>query len=376
MELLITIAYAFLVRLVFFDYKLIKFNLFWKFIVFGIWIAAAMTEIVFLGQYAPYSKQAFVQAYVVQLAPEFGGKVTEVFAQPNVPVKKGDPLVQMDPAPWQYRVDEQLAKLSGADTSVATLEQSVQQAAANLARVEANLGLARVTVKQVSDAAAQNAASVLRVEQVQKEVVGLEAEAQGARAALRSTQLALASQAGKQPTAVAQVMASLESARYNLEQTTIRAPSDGFVANLQLYPGAFVRLKTPIMTFVSSEKHWVVAKALQQGMQHVAVGDPAEVAFDMYPGVVFAGEVESVTWASGNAQGQPVGRIPTEQEVRVPHEFVVRVRVIDEDPRYPIRFGATAIVAVYSKACPDFLKLLRQIEIQSESYLKYLFNPF
>ncbi len=48
MEIIVTIAYFFLVRLIFFDYKLIKFNLFWKFVVFGIYAGAALTEIIAL----------------------------------------------------------------------------------------------------------------------------------------------------------------------------------------------------------------------------------------------------------------------------------------------------------------------------------------
>ena len=94
------------------------------------------------------------------------------------------------------------------------------------------------------------------------------------------------------------------------------------------------------------------------------------------PGRVFKGVVESIAWASGNAQGVPGGRLPTEQEIRPGREFVVRLRVTDEDPKHPLRFGASAIVAIYTQTCPDFLKLLRQIEIQSESYMNYLFNPF
>ncbi len=88
MELLITIAYFFLVRLIFFDFKLLKFNLFWKFVVFGLWVAAVLTEILSLGQYTPYSKEAFVQSYVVQMAPEYGGRVKEVFITSNTPIKK------------------------------------------------------------------------------------------------------------------------------------------------------------------------------------------------------------------------------------------------------------------------------------------------
>jgi len=48
----------------------------------------------------------------------------------------------------------------------------------------------------------------------------------------------------------------------------------------------------------------------------------------------------------------------------------------EEHPDYPIRFGASGLVAIFTSEAPDFLVLLRQIEIHSESYLKYLFNPF
>ena len=96
----------------------------------------------------------------------------------------------------------------------------------------------------------------------------------------------------------------------------------------------------------------------------------------MYPGKIFDAEVVSVVWANGNAQGVPSGVLPPEQQVHPGMEFFVRLRMTENDPAYPLRFGARAIVGIYSKDCADFLKLLRQIEIQSESFLNYLFNPF
>ena len=104
MEIIVTIAYFFLVRLIFFDYKLLRFTLFWKFIVFGLYAAAALTEVILLGQYGPYSKEAAVEAYVVQMAPEFGGIVKAVYAEANKPMKKGDPLFEMDGAQWEERL--------------------------------------------------------------------------------------------------------------------------------------------------------------------------------------------------------------------------------------------------------------------------------
>ena len=376
MELLITIAYFFLVRLIFFDYKLLPFNLFWKFMVFGIWIGALLTEVLALGQFAPYSKSAFVQTYVVQMAPEWGGKVKEVYVKPNVPIKKGDPLFQMDPEEHQYKVDLYAAQLAAADTQVAELAQQLKQASAQVQKIKADLEIQRIQYQQVKDAASGGAASKYRLENVGQQVASLEAELLAAEAGRDTAQLALDSNVDDKPTAVAEALANLNVARYYLEQTTVRAPTDGYVSNLQLHPGSFVRLKTPIMSFISSEEHWIVAKTLQNGIQRVAPGDKAEVAFAMYPGKIFDAEVDSVVWANGAAQGVPSGILPPEQQVHPGMEFFVRLKMTENDPDYPLRFGARAIVAIYSKDCADFLKLLRQIEIQSESFLNYLFNPF
>jgi multidrug resistance efflux pump len=376
MELLITIAYFFLIRLIFFDFKLMKFNLFWKFVAFGLWIAALLTEILMLGQLTPYSKEAFVQSYVVQMAPEYGGRVKEVFIKSNTPIKKGDPLFQMDPEPWQNRVDKYEAQLASAGTNVQKLGQQVVEARADAARTRASLKGALAKYEMIKRAADRDAVSKIRLEEIEQRVASLKAQIEANKAAVRSAQLAFDSEVGDEHTQVAEVLAELATAKYNLKNSIIRAPSDGYVSNLQLYPGAFTRIKKPVMTFINSEEYWIAAKMNQRGIQRVRTGNSAEVAFDMYPGKVFPAEVVSVIWANGNSQGEPSGSIPKEQSVSGGFDFMVRLHLKEENPDYPVRFGASCLVAVFTKEAPDFLVLLRQIEIHSESYLKYLFNPF
>jgi len=375
MELLITIAYVFLIRLIFFDYNLLKYNLFWKFVTFGLWVMAAMTEVVFLGQYAPYSKSMFVQSYVVQMAPEFGGLVKEVYVTQNQEVNKGQPLFQMDPTEWQNKVDLYKAKLAAADTNVAELNQQVVEAKAVVAEAEANLQVSQVKYEQIAEAASSSAVSRLRMEESEKDVQVRKAELDRARAAQRATEIALDSEVGDQHSAVAEVLAELAQAQYNLDHTTIVAPSDGYVVNVQLYPGAFVRLKQPVLAFVNSEKHWLLATVPQRGIHRLRSGDKAQVAFEMYPGEIFEAEVENIVWAVGNAQGIPSGQIPQTSQIHNAHLYMVRLQ-IKEDPNYPLRFGASGLAAMYSKDTADFLILLRQIELQSESFLNYLYNPF
>jgi len=376
MELLITIAYIFLIRLIFFDFKLIRYNLFWKFVTFGLWIAAAMTEIIFLGQYTPYSKEMFVQSYVVQMAPEYGGLVTEVYVTPNEHLKKGDPLFQMDPTPWQDKVDLMRAKLAAANSNVAELQQKVFEAQAEVERIKAELEVTRLEYEQLEASAQKSAVSRIRVEQVKRKILVLEAELKGAKAAQVTAQISLDSTVGGEHTEVAEVLAELAEAQYKVVHATVRAPSDGYVANLQIYPGAFVRLKQPVMAFVNTEEHWLVATVLQRGIQRIRPGDKAQVAFEMYPGKLFDAEIENVVWAAGEAQGVAGGVLPHLSQIRGTPFFIVRLRMKDVDPDHPLRFGASGLVAMYSSNAADFLVLLRQIELQSESFLNYLYNPF
>lgn len=376
MELLITIAYYFFVRLIFIDYKLLPFNLFWKFIVCGLYCAAALTEILLLGQFTPYSKFAFVQNYVVQMAPEYGGRVDEVYVQANERVKKGDPLFKMDDQEWQDRVREYQAQLILAKAQVATLKAQVDEASARVTQYEAQLALNKERLGEFSKAKEKNAVSVIRIQQEEQSVQDAEAQLSVAKASQRAAEMAYDAMLDGQHAQVAEIEAKLATAKYNLEHTIIRAPSNGYVPNMQLYPGAFIRLKQPVMPFVNEEEYWILGNFDQRGMQHVRVGDKAEVAFEMYPGEVFPAEVISIAWATAGAQGQPTGVLPNENINHPSMEFAIRLKLTETNPDYPIRFGASALVAVFSKDSPDALIFLRQIEIHSESYLNYLFNPF
>jgi len=268
------------------------------------------------------------------------------------------------------------ANLAAANTDVAELHQQVVEARAAVQQVEAELGVTKLEYHQLEEAAKKSAVARLRVEQAEKEVLSLEAELESAKAAQQAAEISLDSNIGDEHTIVAEVLAELAAAQYNLDHTTIKAPSDGYAANLQIYPGAFVRLKQPVMAFVNSEQHWLLATVLQRGVQRLRPGDQAQVAFDMYPGKIFDAEVENVVFATGESQGVPGGVLPHVSQIRGAPLFMVRLRMKEIDPDHPLHFGATGLVAMYSNDAADFLLVLRRIELQSESFLNYLYNPF
>lgn len=102
--------------------------------------------------------------------------------------------------------------------------------------------------------------------------------------------------------------AQLRDAEYDLEQTVVRAPGDGYVTQVTLRPGMLalpVNLN-PAMTYVHSDGRYVIGWFRQNSILRLAPGNEAELALDAAPGRIFRGKVAAVLPAI--AEGQlPVG---------------------------------------------------------------------
>jgi multidrug resistance efflux pump len=417
LEILVTVAYFFAIRLVFFDFHWLRFNLIWGLVLSTIYVGAVVVEVILLGQLTPYSKSAFVQNYVVRIGPDFGGEVVEVHVKSGAEVRKGDRLFSLERGKSQSKVDQLEASLVLAKQSIRILEAQLDAAAANVAHEQTALKQAALEVavakselvsaqaKAKRDQDEANAQSSLADKGFQRALAAerareaatisaqklieagkkiKEAELRAndrsrllaVQAEMKKVQLSLDAMVNGEHASVRLAEAELANARIMLAHRTVYAPSAGRVVNLQLQPGEVVRLKTPVLAFVSSVDPWIFLKIRQKGAQHIAPGDPGEVAFEMYPGKVFPAVVERVMYGNGNAQFHASGTLPFEQNVEPSETFFVVMRLTDPDPMMPQRFGAKGIASIYTKKAPDILKVLRQIEIRSESYLNYIYNPF
>ncbi len=143
MIVLILLLYGVPVYLIFFHYRLIPLTVFWKvflgipptFILVFLWFA--------LGRYTPTTQNAYVQAPVVQVVSEVGGLVTEVAVKDHQVVRRGATLFQVDPRPYQYRVDQANARLVDVQENALTLFGGVYAAEESIREAEANLLVAQ-----------------------------------------------------------------------------------------------------------------------------------------------------------------------------------------------------------------------------------------
>ena len=123
-------------------------------------------------------------------------------------------------------------------------------------------------------------------------------------------------------------------AQYDLEQTTVIAPSDGFVVGMTLQKGQRVA-NIPVrswMAFVNTAQTTIVVGIDQYVVRHVEPGQSAEVALKMYPSRTFAATVEKIAYITPQGQLQPTGNIalaPTRDLATQPYAVVLRLEDSD-----------------------------------------------
>jgi len=315
-------------------------------------IAALVAYYVLSDRHTPFTTDAYVQAYVIQVAPRVEGQVVRVHVQENQAVKKGDLLFEIDRRPFQHRVDLLVAKRVQAVQQVAQMESELAAAKAEDTRLVAEEAYARTVHEQEKAIYSQEATTNRKfVEAVQK-YKAAQAALERSRAQVRKSEQALAARVGEEHALVAGVEAQLAEARLNLEWTRVVAPTNGYVTDVQLREGSYVHVGKPVLTCIDGDQWWVVANFRENSLENIRPGQRVGLTFNSYPGRVFPGMVQTVGWGVDQGQGSPSGNLPAVGEpknwIRLSQRFQVRITP-QLPPGHPLRVGATASVAVYTR---------------------------
>ena len=253
---------------------------------------------------------ALVGRQSVAITPNVPGEVIEVAAQPNTPLKAGEVLFRIDPAPYESQ----------------------------LQALKAQLQLAETRLRQMTELARKNAAPDFNVEERQSEVDRLRAQ--------------------------------IDGAKWNLDKTTVRAPSDGYVTNLALRKGARVTNASPVMAYIDTSETVILVKVPQIYARYIEPGQKVEIAFDYWPGEVFAGVVEAVLPAVATGQVAPSGEAFTSADIKQ-EPFVVRVKLNDPAIAEKLPGGSFGTAAIYT----DHMKVthvIRQVILRQKAILNYI----
>ena len=132
---LITFIFLLFIWLVFFKFKWLKFTKTWGIVSAFFAVHIFLIFVIGLRFVTPYSTNAKVVQYTIQLIPRLPEPtlVTAVLVQPDVPVKKGQPLFQFDRRPYEYQVSQLEAQLEVASATAVSAKYKVEQSKAGLA---------------------------------------------------------------------------------------------------------------------------------------------------------------------------------------------------------------------------------------------------
>jgi multidrug resistance efflux pump len=294
--------------------KIVPFNLFWKCSPLIVLLLLMFGLFIPMGWGAPQGP-AMVVRNSVSIVPNVAGEVTYVPVEAKKPLNAGDVLFKIDPVPYQAQVDT----------------------------VAAQLKFEELRLSQMKQLQSSEAGRAFDVEQRQADVDKLKGQLLGAK--------------------------------YNLDQTVERAPSDGYVTNLGLLKGARVANLplSPVMAFIDTSETVVGAQIQQIYMRYIEPGQDVEVTFKFLPGQVFAGKVVSVLESTAAGQVLASGTAVTPTQV-VASPFVVRVKLDDSKLAARLPAGTVGTAAIYTPHIKP-AHIIRKVILRQIAIVNYV-NPF
>jgi multidrug resistance efflux pump len=332
---------------------------------------------------SPWTRDGQVRADIVKIAPRVSGYIVEVAVEDNHFVRKGELLFRIDPSSYQLAVDTAQVQLEQAGEDVTALEATVKAAEAMVLQSEAGVVAARAMIKQQEAALAnarseskratrladQKAGSVENAEKKAAMVLEIQAAVDSARASLSQAEAALSSskadldeakanlgEPGDANVRIREATVQLEEAQLKLSWTSMNAPFDGYITNLDVNEGAFGFPGIPIAAFVDSSSFRVDGYFQETKLKHIKPGDRAIITLMSHPDIELKGVVDSIGYAINPpniADTDGVGNLvpqvePTFDWVRLPQRVPVRIRLEDVPEDIQLVSGMTASVAIRS----------------------------
>lgn len=286
------------------------------------------------------------------LTAEVPGRVEEIYISEGDAVKKGQPLVRVDPTQTTYAVSAGEASVRISQSDVANQQVAVQQAENNINQMKASLAASQADLErnkadlklaetefnryqqlvesgvidksqfdQVKSRYEQAQAVVnaqkARVEQLRVQVQDAELGVERARAALKSSEAR-----------VSQGQAQLSQQADQLKKTTRYSPIDGVVSSLPVKVGEYALASfssTPLLTVADMSQINAEIKVDETDIADVQVGQKAKVKVDALGDVEIDGEVIEKGASAITRSGQTISSSSSSsQEAK---DFLVKIKL-------------------------------------------------
>lgn len=367
---IIIALYAALIWLVFFRFKWLPFN--WTFGSLAAFVGLCIV-LIFVGLLSHFTPSGKIEVMgkVAEITPNVSGQVTEVPVQRNVLVKSGATLFQIDRAPYEYKVRQLKAALAEARQKVAQLKANVYMAAADVTALRAQFERADKRREDTERLAQNQSASQFNLQDIAAQAAALGAQVEAAKARESSARLAATSEIDGENTAVAQLQAQLDNAQWELDQTTVRAPADGYVSASTLAVGDRAAPTKGAMAFIVISEIEILGIFPQNGFQTIQPGAVVRLIFSNTPGRIYDAQIVEVLRGVGEGQFAASGALARVNSVGLTADYAARISTPKDLDPATLRLGMSGAATVFAEQAGP-IGTIASILLFAKAYALYL----
>lgn len=336
-------------------------------------VVGALTLFFYLRYKATHitTDDAFVDGDIHTIASRVKGTVTKVYVDSNQFVKKGEILVELDPADYEVKLLEAKAGLNTERAKMAEIEAKIESSKRQIdefgARANAIQGLfemqeaklqqAEMDLKRMENLYKKEVISKEKYEKTQtaykESLAQVKAATEGVKFGTLSTdtQKAALKQAETarttQVSAIKQKEAILREAELKYGYTKIYAPVAGYVTKKSVEAGNQTDVAQPLMAVVSLDDISIVANYKETQLEKIKPGQKVKIKVDTYPGKTFWGKVDSIMAGTGAVFSLFPPENATGNYVKVVQRVPVKI-VLDKDTdkEHVLRIGMSVVPTV------------------------------
>ncbi|MEM8491015.1 MAG: HlyD family secretion protein [Pseudomonadota bacterium] len=343
-------------------------------------ILSSLVWYILSDRYTPYTTQARIQGYVIGVAPEVAGNITQVWVNNNSEVQQGERLFQIDPELYEIALARATNELANARTQVEAGNAAVVSARANLSAAQANELRARQDFERL-ERLRETDEGTISLRRLESSRASLDQAVAKVAAAKSDIQRAIQQKGGDDEASNAILLSAqnaVEKAELDLANTLVRAPSRGLITDLRADVGAYAGTGKPVMTLIAIHDLWVNADFTENNLGHLAAGTAAEITFDSMPGQVFPARIRSLGLGVSAGQAPAPGTLPSVSNsrdwLRQSQRFPVEVDFSEVDAAQlkNLRIGGQVSVMAYSDKA-TVLRWLGKAYIRAMAWLSYLY---
>lgn len=295
------------------------------------------------------TENAYVKSTKLAVSSDLDGRVSAVHVTENQRVRAGDVLVELDSRSHEIRLAETEADLARARSQVASLKADYRASLAELEETRARISHLESQTERYRSLSKRGIAASAQYEEAAADLSAAKRRVATQQERVKEALISIGGDVNrpveKHPLYLA-AAAARDQALLWLDYTRIIAPTNGIVTAIHLEQGEFVEKGEPIFALVDDRDTWVEANLKETQLTHVHEGLNAEIEVDAYPGVTWKATVQGIAPATGAEFSILPPQNATGNWVKVVQRVPVRLRLLPNQDRPPLRAGMTAHISI------------------------------